>query len=352
MIRVLVAEDSDTVRRLLVEILEADPEILVVGEARNGEEAVRLTKRLRPDVVSMDIFMPGMDGFDATRQIMSEVPTPIVLVTANLDIDEAVRSMNAMQLGALHVMMKPTGPGTSSFARDSQEFRQMLKTLSQIRVLRHPRTMRRPDAVASPPPLRKSTWRLRGDRHGIRVVAIATSTGGPAALRQVLGGLPARYPHPILVVQHISPGFIGSLATSLRQVTRLDVKVAEDRELLRGGTVYLAPDGVQMGVKGGRVALSSAPEIRGFRPSATFLFESVADCFGRATLAVVLTGMGEDGVTGLYRIRERGGYVLAQDEDSSVVFGMPGAAVASGLVDEDVTLARIADRLMEVIGDV
>lgn len=350
MIRVLVVEDSDTVRNLLVEMLQGDPEFQVVGAARNGAEAVMLTRRLRPDVVSMDIIMPTMDGFDATQQIMNEVPTPIVLVTSNLDPDEVTRSMHAMRLGALHVMNKPEGPESPRFERSVAEYRQTLRTFSQVRVLRHWSGISPKPPVTSPS-IRRTSRRSDPQVRKIRVVAIATSTGGPAALQEILGGLPADFPMPILVVQHITPGFISSLAASLRCTTNLGVKVAEDGEPLRPGTIYLAPDGAHLGVKARQVSLSESAGILGFRPSATYLFESVANHYGRSALAVVLTGMGEDGVPGLRRIREAGGYVLIQDKDSSVVFGMPGAALAAGVVDEEISLRHMASRLLEVVRD-
>ncbi len=349
MIRVLVVEDSQTVRALLTEILNGDPDFTVVGEAKNGADAVRLARRLKPDVISMDILMPVMDGFDATKQIMSEVPTPIVLVTSNLDVTEAERTMHAMRLGALHAILKPSGPDSPSFEREAREYRRLLKTFSQVSVLRH-------WATASPAMTEKRAEGREKRRSGkvdgpIRVVAVAASTGGPGALQQLLAGLPPTFPAPILVVQHICTGFIRSLASSLNLTTRLRVKVAEDGEPLAAGTVYLAPDGWHMGVDMKRVQLSDDPATSGFRPSATHLFASVGRAFGRSALAIVLSGMGEDGAAGLVGLRERGGYVMVQDEESCVVYGMPRAAVAAGVVDEELPLHRLAARLEEVVVD-
>jgi len=348
MVRVLVVEDSDTVRALLVGILQADPELLVAGEAKNGVEAVSLTKRLRPDVISMDIMMPVMDGFGATKQIMSEIPTPIVLVTSNLDVTEAERSMHAMRLGALHAMLKPAGPDDPQFERQAREYRAILKTLAQVGVVRHWSTgsakVRKLEK-----PLPEVVERAKVPTARGRIVAVAASTGGPAALQQLLGGLRAGFAAPVLVVQHICAGFVTSLAASLNLTTRLQVKVAEDLEPLRAGTVYLAPDGCQMGVDSRRVVLSDAPALSGFRPSATYLFDSVGRGFGQAAVGVILTGMGEDGVAGLASLRREGGYVLAQDQATSIIYGMPRAAVDCGVVDEQLPLYQIAARLEEVV---
>jgi two-component system chemotaxis response regulator CheB len=338
-LRVLVAEDSATARRLIVEMLQADPEIAVVGEARNGIEAVDLTVRLRPDLVTMDIRMPKMDGFEATRQIMVEAPTPIVIVSGVSNLREVEVSMHALRLGALTVLAKPSGPDAHDFEEQRRRLVQTVKAMAHVKVVRRwpdrvpsPRVVARPAATAQP-----------------RIVAIAASTGGPAALAHVLTHLPADFALPVLIVQHIARGFVDGFATWLNTSCSLRVKVAEHGEPLQARTVYVAPDDRQLGVADeSTIAVTSAPAIDGFRPSGTFLFDSVAKAFGNTTIAVVLTGMGVDGVAGLRTVRSAGGRILAQDEDSSVVFGMPGAAVAAGLADATVPLEAIAARLREL----
>ncbi len=338
MIRALIAEDSQTTRELLVAILGADPELQVVGEAKDGIEAVEMTRRLRPDVVTMDIRMPRMDGFEATRQIMAQIPTPIVVVSASVDAREVQVSMDALRLGALTVLAKPPGPESPRFDEHARRFADTIKAMSQVKVVRR-WAHTEPPAPARPQALRQ------GGR--VQVVAIGASTGGPAALARILSDIPGDLAVPVLVVQHIARGFTQGLASWLNASSALRVKVGEQGEALAPRTVYLAPDGRHMGVSADRalIRITDAAPVGGFRPSATLLFQSVAQAFGASTLALILTGMGEDGVAGLTSVRQAGGKIVAQDEASSVVFGMPGAAVAAGLADLTLPLQVIAERL-------
>lgn len=342
MIRVLIAEDSATVSQLLVTVLSADPEIEIVGIAKNGREAVETTKRLRPDVVTMDVNMPEMDGFEATKQIMIETPTPIVIISASVDVRDVRISMNALRAGALALLEKPPGLDSPDFEEAVARLTSTVKSMAGVKVVRHwpmRATARRPQPTvkmsASAP---------------VRVIAVAASTGGPAALARILGDLPAQFPVPILIVQHIASGFVNGLASWLNTVCSLKVQVAKDGAPLAPSTVYLAGDGTHMGVgPDSRIKLDSARPINGFRPSASHLFESVASIFGPSAVAVILTGMGQDGVEGLHAIRAAGSRVLAQDESSSVVFGMPRAAIAQGLVDEILPLSAVGECLMKMI---
>ena len=341
MIRVLVAEDSHTARELLVEILRSDPEVEVVGEAANGALAVEMTRKLRPSVVTMDIRMPKLDGFEATRQIMVEVPTPIVIVSGSLDVHEVEVSMHALKAGALTVLRKPQGPEAPDFDEQARRFLDTVKAMSQVKVVRRWPERTRPEPLPPIPAVRN------GARP--RVVAIAASTGGPAALARILSEMPGDFPLPVLVVQHIARGFVDGFATWLNTTASLRVKVAEDGEPLCARTVYVAPDDRHLGaMERSTITVCKDPPIEGFRPSATFLFESVARAFGTSAVAVILTGMGRDGVAGLRAIRETGGRVLAQDEESSVVFGMPGAAISEGLADATLPLGAMAYRLREL----
>jgi two-component system, chemotaxis family, protein-glutamate methylesterase/glutaminase len=342
MFRVLVAEDSLTTRELLVQILDADPELEVVGEAKDGVEAVEMTKRLRPDVVTMDIRMPRMDGFEATRQIMVEAPTPIVIVSAIYEDRDVEGSMHALSAGALAVMSKPAGPGSADFEEHARRLATTVKSMAQVKVVRRwaPRTR-----------VETSVAVERKAARPARVVAIGASTGGPAALARLLQDLPNDFGAPMLVVQHMSRGFMDGLASWLNTAGALPVKIAEQGEPLRPRTVYLAPDGGHLGINAGGASLliSQAAPVGSFRPSATFLFESVAKVFGASSLGLILTGMGHDGVEGLRAIRRAGGQIVAQDEATSVVYGMNGAAVAAGLADFTLPLDAIADRLVELV---
>jgi two-component system chemotaxis response regulator CheB len=346
MIRVLVVDDSATARGLLVKILESDPEIQIVGEAGDGLEAVALAQRFRPDLVTMDIHMPRLDGLEATKEIMITAPTPIVIVTASTRAGEVAKSMDLLALGALDVLVKPAGPAAPGFAADAQHLVEVVKTMSQVKVVRHWRPV--PSM-----PARSASSRKERPRRGepkVRVVAVAASTGGPAALHELLGNLPGDLPASVLIVQHIAQGFTAGLAAWLNLGTKLCVKVAEEGEPLAPCTAYFAPEDRHLDVSTrGIVALSTAPPIGGFRPSATFLFEAAARTFGASAVAVILTGMGDDGVAGLRAVRQAGGRVIAQDQASSAVFGMPGAAVAAGLADEVLPPDEIAARLAALV---
>lgn len=344
MIRVLIAEDSHTTRDLLVSILSADPEIEVVAEANNGIEALELTRELRPDVVTMDIQMPRMDGLEATKRIMVEAPTPIVIVSASVDDAQVEVSMHALRAGAVSVLPKPNGPGSVKFNDMARQFVSTVKAMSQVKVVRHwtqcpSAALLRRAVSARPAPLARP-----------RMVAIGASTGGPAALQRLLSELPGNFDAPILVVQHIASGFVAGLAAWLNTSSALLIKVAEHGEQLEPGTVYISPDDQHLTVSHrATVALSDEAPIGGFRPSASALFKSVADHIGAAAVAVILTGMGSDGIDGLREVRRRGGTIVAQDEASSVVFGMPAAAIASGLADSVVPLIHIASLLEELL---
>lgn len=342
MIRVLVAEDSVTARALIVQILSDDPEIEVVGEAKDGIEAIALTQTLRPDLVTMDINMPRLDGLAATKEIMITAPTPIIIVSGTLKASEVEASMISLWNGALDVLVKPPSPFSPDFAAAARNLVVTVKTMSQVKVIRH---WRQAPPRAVEPPVKAYPRAQTG-----RVVAVATSTGGPPALQRLLSDLPRDLPVPILIVQHIPPGFTAGLAAWLNSVCATRVKVAEPGLPLEPGTVYLAPDDRHLGASSHRtVVLLDTPPVGGFRPSATVLFESVAKAFGSSAVGVILTGMGEDGVEGLRAIRAAGGRVIAQDEKSSVIFGMPGAAVAAGLANAVLPLDAIASHLVSLI---
>lgn len=335
-LRVLLVEDSPTLAGLLGLLIEQAPDMCLVGHANDGFEAVEMTARLRPDVIAMDINMPGLDGFAATKRIMAECPTPIVIVSATMDVEQVSVSMAALNAGALAVVEKPVGIGSPRYEALASGL------LGSLRAMAGMKLVRRIDSGAG---LRRRATSV-GRSSGSPVVAIAASTGGPAALSRILPALPAGLPAPVLVVQHIAPGFVGGLAAWLDRLGSLRVGVAQDGEVLEAGRVYLAADDRHLGICAGRkVRCSDAEPVGGFRPAATYLFESVARVAAAKVVAVVLTGMGRDGTDGLRLVRAAGGHVVAQDAKSAVVNGMPGSAVSAGLVDEVVPLTRIADHI-------
>jgi two-component system chemotaxis response regulator CheB len=341
MIRVLVVDDSPTLRQLIRSILESDPELQVVGQACNGEEAIALCHRLEPDIITTDICMPKMDGFEATRHIMAESPRPIVVLTSTKSDIELGISSKALEAGALMVVGKPHGlPGEDPRA---DQLIAQVKTMARVKVV-----TRRWRLEKKTPAPRRSEPALRPPPGPVRLIAIGASTGGPPALQAVLGKLPAGL--PVVVVQHISPGFVQGLARWLNETTPLRVKVAESGEALQPGTVYLAPDGRHLLVTaGGHAWLKVSSPVGGHRPSATVLFQSVAQSYGPAAVGVLLTGMGKDGAQGFKALHDAGAHTIAQDEATCVVFGMPKQAIALGAVKEVLPLEQIGARLEALI---
>lgn len=351
MIRVLVVEDSATAREALLAVLGTDPVIDVVGTASNGAEAVALTRHLRPDIVTLDIHMPVLDGYEATRRIMVEAPTPILIVSSSADVRDAETSLNALRAGALGLCEKPSLADGEAAAAERSRFLDLVRALSDVKVVRRTGGLASNATAprATAPGGRAVAAVPSPERAGI--VALAASTGGPAALARLVAALPPDLPVPLLAVQHNTRGFMPALAGWLNGAGDIHVRVAVQGEPLVAGHLILAPDDKHLGVDARRrVALADTAPIDGFRPSATHLFASVAHAYGPRALAVMLTGMGSDGVDGLRRVRAARGRILAQDETSAVVYGMPRAAVAAGVVDEVVPLGDLPARICAAAG--
>ena len=343
MLRVLIVDDSPTAHELIRGILNSDPEIEVVGWAKNGAEGVRLTQELRPDVLTMDIHMPVLDGFGATQKIMSTCPTPIVIVSATTLVHDVQWAMKALQAGALTLLMKPAGPHAPEFKVAAADLIETVKAMAEVKVVRRREPQSSSDAIA----IHRAPLRARG----VGAVAIAASTGGPPAILRVLSCLPVDFPTPILIVQHISAGFAQGFVSWLDAALPLRVKMAEQYERMQAGVVYIAPENQHLGVKGGgEVLLSDEEPMGGFRPSANYLFQSVGRQYRSNCIGVILTGMGNDGVDGLTVLKSSGGYVIAQDRDTSVVFGMPGEASRAGIVDKLLPLDQIGEDIARVAG--
>lgn len=346
-VKALVVDDSGFFRRRIVEILDADPGIEVVGTAANGQEAVEQAARLRPDVITMDIEMPVMDGITAVRRIMSRRPVPI-LMFSSLTFEGARATLDALDAGAADFLPKRF----EDIARDQDEARQVLRRrvrtlgLRQARAREPAPTTRASRPSAAPPPrMDRSPLRLRD----LRAVLIGTSTGGPVALQKVLSTLPAGFPLPLLLVQHMPASFTPAFAERLDSLCAIRVREAADGDLLEPGLALLAPGGRQMVLenRGGpaRIRILDGEVGQHYKPCVDVTFKSVAPVFGGQVLAVIMTGMGADGREGVRVLRQLGARVWAQDEQSSVVYGMPAAVAEAGLADCVLPLDQIGPRI-------
>jgi two-component system chemotaxis response regulator CheB len=329
MIRVLVVEDSPTVREFLRQILCSDPAIEVVATAETGEEALEAVERFRPDIVTMDIHMPRMNGFDATRRIMETHPTPIVIVSGAADATDTAKAFRAIESGALAVLSKPAGVGHPDHQVSTAELVRTVKLMSEVKVVRRWPRYRPAEVVPETSPCREI--RLRTTHSQPRIVAIGASTGGPPVLQTILAALPRDFPIPVLIVQHIAAGFTQGLVEWLAQSSSLPVHVPTHGQSVLPGHVYVAPDGLHMAVGAdGNIQLRLDEPENGLRPSVACLFRSVAKAYGPSAVGVLLTGMGKDGAWELKLMKEQGAVTIAQDRETSVVHGMPGEAIRLG----------------------
>ena len=327
MVRVLVVEDSAVARAFLLQILGSDPEIEIAGTAVDGEEALAAVERTRPDVITMDVHMPRMNGFDATRQIMETLPTPIVIVSGTLDVTETAKTFRALEAGALAVLPRPYGLGHPEHEQCAADLVRTVKLMSEVKVVRRWARHRPPGTVSSVS-VSEGVPLLTAK---IAVVAVGASTGGPPVLQGILSRLPRSFPLPILVVQHIAAGFTDGFVEWLAQSSTLPVHLAKQGEQILPGHVYVAPDGFHMKAGlGGLIWLGNEEPEDGLRPSVASLFRSVAKAYGANAIGVLLTGMGKDGARELKVMKEQGAVTIAQDRESSVVHGMPGEAISLG----------------------
>jgi two-component system chemotaxis response regulator CheB len=346
MIKVLVTEDSPVVRGYLQYVLNSDPDIEVIGTAENGEEAVRMVASNKPDVVTMDIHMPKMDGFEATRKIMETNPVPIVICSASWNPEEVDKTFRTMEAGAVAALEKPRGMGHPDSEASVRELLQTIKLMAGVKVVRRwSKGKSRKPAVA---PV-KISEELHKDLH-YKAVVMGSSTGGPMVLQTILAGLPKDFPLPILIVQHIAPGFLNGLGEWLSRTTNLQVHIASDDETVKPGKVYLAPDGFQMGIdSNGHVKLVEGHQDYVLCPSVSYLFKSAGQAFGKQAIGVLLTGMGRDGADELKAMRDRGAVTIAQDKESSVVHGMPGEAIKLGGATYVLDITHVAKKLNELV---
>ncbi len=327
MIKVLIVDDSTVVRDLLKHIFCSDKEIVVIGEAKDGLEAVDLVSRNRPDVVTMDINMPRLNGFEATRQIMEKTPVPIVIITASWDPNDVGKTWLAMEAGAVAAIEKPRYSNEEDYRKSSENIIDTVKLMSQVKVVRRWSPNRLRNLQSETPTKIHNGLTVRP--YGI--IAIGASTGGPPVIKQLLEALSSDFPTPIVIVQHIARNFTAGFAEWLNQSTQLRVEVAKHGDRLEPGTVYVAPDGLHLKIDmSNRVVLTNDPPENGLRPSVSYFFRSVAAVFGNKAIGILLTGMGRDGANEMKILRDTGAITVAQDKDSSVVHGMPGEAIKLG----------------------
>lgn len=359
-IRVLLADDSATIRSHLAQMIDDAPGLLVVGEARDGEEAVRMVEALQPDVVSMDIRMPRMDGLEATRHIMAHRPTPTVVVSGLIDEDVDL-SFRAMEAGALAVLRKPPGEQAPEYSQLRRQFINTLTAMAGVSVVRRwgdtqplsDKTESKHNKSAPSSEENVGTRFIASAENSPssipELIAIGASAGGPSALCTLLGDLPANFPTPIIIVQHMPDEFVPGLARWLGKHTELTVRVAEHGEVMQAGNVYVAPGGAHLTVtrRAERLAVKLNPDAGGYRycPAIDVLLTSVTEVCGTKGVGIILTGMGEDGAAGLLMLRQAGGRTFAQSEASCTVFGMPGAALARGAVEQVLTPAQMTAAL-------
>jgi two-component system, chemotaxis family, protein-glutamate methylesterase/glutaminase len=359
--RVLIVDDSAFMRKVLQSIVAADPQLEVCGEARDGRDAVTQTEALKPDVISMDINMPHMDGLQATEIIMSSNPHPILIVSSETR-EGAEVTLKALQLGAIDFVAKPSGGVDLDMSSVREEICRKLKMASKVRVVRTatrsklqqdvassaPRSEPAPasftqngqtgksaSAVAAAAAVARSSGRFP-------VVVMASSTGGPATLMQFAPYFPKDFPGAVILVQHMPGNFTDQFSQQLAEVSRIRVKEAEAGEIIMPGNIYVCPGSHHLRVSPtGRVSLDDGPRIGGYRPCADLTLESAADYAGPMAIGVILTGMGNDGAKGVQAIRAAGGYTIAQDESTAVIFGMPQEAIKTGAVDQVLPMESI-----------
>lgn len=343
MIKVLIVDDSPVMQQLLNYTISSDPELKVVGIASNGEEAIEMVKKLSPHVIAMDWHMPKLNGKEATSRIMETNPTPIVIVTGSLALNDQLITFDLMEAGALALVKKPPSIDHPEYKKQAQDLIRTLKLMSEIKMVRRIRRTSESNTTAIPELEKK----VNEDTQ-IKVVVMGASTGGPQVLQKILSGLPKDIPVPLFIVQHISKGFTKGFVEWLNKTTGFQLHVAAHGEFPLPGHVYVAPDDFHMGIeKGPRIMLYRHELENGMRPSVSFLFRTAALNFGSRAVGVLLTGMGHDGAEELKLMKDKGSITFAQDKETSIVFGMPGEAVKLDaathiLSPEEITVALTA----------
>jgi len=348
MIKVLITEDSPVVRGYLKYIFESDPDIQVVGTAEDGEKAVEMVRLHQPDVVTMDIHMPKMDGFQATRKIMETNPVPIIICSASWNPEEVEKTFKTMEAGAVAALEKPRGMGHPDSQESVQELIKTVKLMSGVRVVRRWSKGRGIRHGGEAPVVR--TAEVPESKRDIRLVAVGASTGGPLVLQTFLSGMPRNFPVPIAIVQHIAPGFLSGLGEWLTRTTGYPIHIASQGEHLQSGHAYLAPDGFQISLdKSFKTILTGNTKEYSLCPSVSHFFKSLIPVFRDKMAGVLLTGMGRDGADELKLMKDAGAVTIAQDKETSVVHGMPGEAIKIGGAVFILPSDKIAGKIVNLV---
>ncbi|MCX7832186.1 MAG: chemotaxis-specific protein-glutamate methyltransferase CheB [Actinobacteria bacterium] len=356
-IRVLIVEDSNVCAEIIKHILESDPEIQVVGIASNGEEAIRMVPELKPDIISMDIHMPKMNGLEATEYIMAYHPTPIIVVSSSIHDRDTHLAFEAISAGALDVLEKPDPIIWGEFAKIGNELINKVKFLSRVKVITHIRGKRKTRRTIDVKKqivedISKERFTDENKQKVFvypGVVVIVASTGGPQALGKIISALPKNYPLPVIIGQHIAEGFIGGFVEWLSSVSKIPVKIVEHLEEIKPSQVYVCPVEKNTVVnEPGIFQLVDPRENDLYKPSLDLLVSTVAGVYKNRTVGVILTGMGSDGAKGIQRVYELKGHTIAQDETTSTVFGMPKTAIELGAIKEVLAVDDIGERLRQI----
>ncbi len=346
-IKVLIVEDTLVAQKLLKGLVESDERFELVGIAENGKQAIEFVDKYAPDVVSMDILMPVMDGVEATRKIMQANPIPIVIVSSYYQTTEVDMAMRVLDAGAVSILPRPYGPGHSKFAQSTRQYLNTLKMMAEIKVVRRKEEKPSKAIQETKPTIQPKQKSYTSDK--IKALAIGASAGGPQGLSTILSMLPEDFEAPVFVAQHIDAHFADGFATWLNTTSKLPVKIASNGERALNGHVYLPPGNHHLTVKlDGTIAITKELSIKEIRPSVNHLFRSIATTYGKNALAVLLSGMGKDGANELKTLYDLGAFTIAQDENSCLVFGMPGEAVRIGAVSKILSPENIAKEIINL----
>ncbi|NJN16933.1 MAG: chemotaxis-specific protein-glutamate methyltransferase CheB [Oscillochloris sp.] len=361
-LRILIVDDSPLMRRMLHDMVADDPDITVVGEAGDGRTALKLVAELRPDLITLDVRMPVMDGVETTRQVMAYYPTPILVLTASLSSHEVDITFQMLGAGALDVMEKPLLKDAAAVEQTRRALIRKIKLLARVRVVTHLRGRRKnpdPEPQETNPTVQTAKASLESStkpapparsESPFPLVVIGASTGGPGVVRQILAGLPAGFAGAVLVVQHIAAGFSSGMSEWLGLTSDMPVTLATEGMALRPGCVLVAPDRCDIMITEDHLVHLSHSPLLLQRPSIDIAMQSAAEVFGRRTLGVLLTGMGRDGAIGMQSIRKRGGFTIAQNEATCAIYGMPRAAIELNAVDQILPPEQIITLLIERVG--